>query len=95
MSEKSVLIIAKMSAKPGKGDELFAALNRCVAPSRQEAGNVHYDLYRSTENPDNFLFHETWKSMAAIDEHEAQPHFLQLVADVESLLATPPVVAKI
>ena len=95
MTEKSVLIIAKLSAHPGKGDELFTVLNRCVAPSRLESGNVHYDLYRSTENPDNFLFHETWQSHAAIAEHEAQPHFLQLIAEAGPLLAMPPVISKI
>jgi len=95
MSEKSVLIIATFSAKPGKGDALFDVLNPCVAPSRLEAGNVHYDLYRSVENPDAFLFHETWKSHAAIEEHEKQPHFLKLVAGVESLIAAPPVITKI
>lgn len=95
MTDKSVLIVATFAAKPGKGDALFEVLNRCVAPSRLEAGNVHYDLYRSVENPDAFLFHETWKSADAIVEHEKKPHFLALLAGVESLIAAPPAITKI
>lgn len=95
MTDKSVLIIATFSAKPGQGDALFDVLNPCVAPSREEAGNVHYDLYRSVENPDAFLFHETWKSHDAIAEHEKQPHFLTLIAGVAPLIAAPPVITKI
>lgn len=95
MTDKSVLIIATFTAKPGKGDALHEILNRCVVPSRKEAGNVHYDLYRSVENPDAFLFHETWKSADAIVEHEKQPHFLTLQNDVASLISAPPSVVKI
>ncbi|MBN1085810.1 antibiotic biosynthesis monooxygenase [Erwinia aphidicola] len=95
MSDKSILIVATFTAKAGKGDELFAVLNRCVAPSRLEEGNLHYDLYRSVENSDSFLFHETWKSAAAIELHESQPHFQALLAGVESLLAAPPMITKL
>lgn len=62
MSDKPVLIIATMIAHPGKGDALYKVLNQCVAPSRDEPGNMHYDLYRSVENSDQFLFHESWKT---------------------------------
>lgn len=94
MSDKTVLIVATFTAKTGKGDELLAVLNPCVTASRAEEGNVHYDLYRSTENSDSFLVHETWKSAAAIELHESQPHFKALLAGVESLLAAPPAIAK-
>ncbi|AUX72786.1 putative quinol monooxygenase [Erwinia pyrifoliae] len=94
MSDKSVLIIATMTAHPGKGDALFDVLNHCVAPSRFEQGNIHYDLYRSAENSDRFLFHETWKNASAVDHHEAQPHFKKLLAAAGPLLAEPPVINK-
>lgn len=95
MSDKSVLIIATIIAQPGKGDALHQVLSRCVPPSRLEQGNVHYDLYRSVENSDRFLFHETWKNAASVDLHEAQPHFRTLLAEAGPLLAEPPVINKI
>lgn len=95
MSDRPILIIASMIAKPGKGDELYEVLHRCVPPSRLEQGNVHYDLYRSVENSDSFLFHETWKNAAAVDLHEAQPHFLTLLKEAGPLLAEAPLINKI
>lgn len=95
MSDTPILIVATFAAATGKGNALYEVLNRCVAPSRLEEGNVHYDLYRSVENSDLFLFHETWKSAAAIELHETQPHFKALLAGVDGLLAEPPVITKI
>ncbi|CBJ46493.1 antibiotic biosynthesis monooxygenase [Erwinia amylovora] len=95
MSDKPVLIIATMIAHPGKGDALYKVLNQCVAPSRDEPGNMHYDLYRSVENSDQFLFHESWKNASAVEQHEAQPHFKTLLAEAGPLLAKPPVINKI
>jgi len=94
MSDKSIMVVATFAAATGKGNELYDVLNRCVAPSRLEEGNVHYDLYRSVENSDLFLFHETWKSADAIELHESQPHFQALLAGVKDLLAAQPVITK-
>lgn len=95
MSDTPILIVATFAAATGKGNALYEVLNRCVAPSRLEEGNVHYDLYRSVENSDLFLFHETWKNAAAIELHETQPHFKALLAGVKDLLAAPPVITKV
>ncbi|MEJ5078122.1 putative quinol monooxygenase [Erwinia sp. MYb535] len=54
MSDTPILIVATFAAATGKGNALYEVLNRCVAPSRLEEGNVHYDLYRSVENSDLF-----------------------------------------
>ncbi|WP_034914995.1 MULTISPECIES: putative quinol monooxygenase [Erwinia] len=95
MSNKSVLIVAKFTAKPGKADELKKVLNHAVKPSRAEAGCLHYDLYRSVEDGNVFLFHEGWENGAAVENHEQQPHFKTLIEQAEPLLSAPPDVNKI
>ncbi|MCU5775622.1 antibiotic biosynthesis monooxygenase [Erwiniaceae bacterium BAC15a-03b] len=90
MSSKSLMIVAKFVAQPGKADELKKVLNACVAPSRAEAGCIHYDLYRSVEDGNVFLFHETWQDEAAIALHNEQPHFKKLLAGSEGLIKQPP-----
>lgn len=95
MTDKSILIVAKFTARPGKADELKKVLNNGVKPARAEAGCLHYDLYRSVEDGNVFLFHETWKNAEAVDIHGTQPHFKTLMADAEPLLAQPPEVHKI
>ncbi|KOC90251.1 putative quinol monooxygenase [Winslowiella iniecta] len=94
MSNNSLMIVAKFVAQPGKADELKKVLSACIAPSRAEAGCVHYDLYRSVEDGNVFLFHETWQDEAAIAEHSEQPHFKKLLAGCENLLKSPPEIIK-
>ncbi len=95
MTDKTILTIATFTAKPGKSEELYQVLQRCIAPTRAEDGNVHYDLYRSVEDQHQFLFHETWKNAAAIAFHSKQPHFLALLAGVENLLTEAPSITQI
>lgn len=95
MSDKNILIVAKFTAKPGKADELKKVLVQGVKPARAEAGCLHYDLYRSVEDGNVFLFHETWQNKEAVAQHGEQPHFKTLMADAQPLLSQPPVIQKV
>lgn len=79
-----------MKAKPGQEAALGQALRGLVAPSRQDAGCLNYDLHQSTDNPALFLFHENWTSKAQLDAHLAQPHLQAFLAQAGALLAEPP-----
>lgn len=95
MTDKNILIVAKFTAKPGKADELKKVLVQGVKPARAEAGCLHYDLYRSVEDGNVFLFHETWKDEEAVALHGEQPHFKTLMADAQALISQPPYVKKV
>lgn len=94
MSDKPVVIVAKFMAQPGKADELKKVLSACVPGSRAEEGNVHYDLYRSVEDGNVFLFHESWKSQQAIDSHGEQPHFKTLLERSAHLIQQQPQITQ-
>lgn len=94
MSDKHVRIVAKFTARAGKADELKKVLNAGVKPARAEEGCIHYGLYRSVEDGNVFLFHETWQDAQAVETHGNQPHFKTLMADAEPLVAQPPEVLK-
>lgn len=94
MTDKNIPIVAKFTASPGKADELKKVLNNGVKPARAEAGCLHYDLYRSVEDGNVFLFHETWRNEQAVEIHGGQPHFKTMMADAEPLLAQPPEIHK-
>ncbi len=57
----------------GQGDELQQHLLSLTAPTRAEAGNLRYELYRSVEHPDEFLRHEIWRDRAALEAHKQTP----------------------
>ena len=79
-------VIAYMRAAPGKRDELRAALEALIEPTRQEKGYVNYDLHQSIEDPDRFFFYENWESGEDLDAHLAAPHLVDFAARIPDLL---------
>jgi quinol monooxygenase YgiN len=55
-------VIAIMRAAPGKHQELKAALEALIEPTKQEDGYVNYDLHQDVNDPDFFTFYENWVS---------------------------------
>ena len=79
-------VIAYMRAKPGREQELRAALEALVEPTSQEAGYVNYDLHQSVEDPAFFAFYENWESPEHLDAHLAAPHLARFVGVMGDLL---------
>ncbi len=59
--------------------------NELVIKSRNDKGNIAYDLFRSSTDGRVFMFCETWASQAELDEHAASVHFTQIVPMLESM----------
>lgn len=87
---KTLTVVATFAAKPGKEAELRAALTGLLAPTRQEAGCLNYDLHQATERPATFLFHENWTSKAHLDVHLQSAHVQAVLARLGELCVAPP-----
>lgn len=74
-----IRIVAEMLFKPGKKEELKEALEKLVAGSRAESGNISYELLESLDNPNHVFVVENWASQTAIDEHNQTPHFQEFM----------------
>ena len=84
-------VVAKLSAKPGKGDELAGILAEQVAAVRRaEPDCLVYRLHRSKKDPDRFLFYEQSRSDAAFDLHRKAPHLAAFRDRRDPLVAGPP-----
>ena len=79
-------VIAYMRAAPGKRDDLRAALEALIEPTRREAGYVNYDLHQGVEDPDMFFFYENWESGQHLDAHLAAPHLVEFAVRIPELL---------
>ena len=90
MSVKIVTIVATFQARPGKETELKNALISLVAPTRNEAGCLNYDLHVSPEDHAKFLFHENWTSRACLDAHLKSAHIAALLPRVDELCVAFP-----
>jgi quinol monooxygenase YgiN len=88
MPMAQVRLIARAVAKQGKQDELRKVLQRMLAPTHAEQGNVFYELFESHEGG-SFFFNELWQSQQALDQHAASPHFKKLKEEIRELLAEP------
>lgn len=78
-----IKIVATIVVKPEYRQALLEQFQALVLASRQEAGNVSYDLHEALDNADKLVFIEYWQSQAAIDEHNASVHFQAFVKAIE------------
>ena len=74
----SIQIVALVTVKPEYTEALAAQFKELVKASRAEEGNISYDLHQEIGKPNRFVFVESWKSQAAIDEHNASETFPKL-----------------
>jgi quinol monooxygenase YgiN len=78
--------IAFIRAKSGLSEDLGRRLLALVAPSRDEAGCINYDVHRSETDPDLWCVYENWCSAQDLAAHFDLPHMAAFVADVPSLV---------
>jgi len=90
LAENKLTVLATIIARPGKEAELRALLLSLLAPTRQEAGCLNYDLHVAPDQPGKFLFHENWESQAHLDAHLKTPHLTFALRRLDELAAEPP-----
>ena len=59
---------------PGGAADLEKHLLSLTAPTRAEAGNLGYDLYRSEREANRFVRIERWTGSEALEAHKAMPY---------------------
>lgn len=79
-------VIAQMRAKPGKEDELRAALEALIEPTTRDEGYINYDLHQNVDDPAVFFFYENWADRATHAAHMQAPHLQRFVAEHLGLL---------
>lgn len=73
-SPEQVTILAQFIAAPGRADVVRDALLQLVGPTREEPGNVSYDLHQLKNNPAAFYLLGNWTEQPALDAHLASAH---------------------
>ena len=91
-----VHVIAIITAKPGKREEVLKHFRANVPAVRAEKGCIEYGAAVDAEpappvqtkwGPDTFLVIEKWESLEALKAHAAAPHMGAYAAKVKDLLA--------
>jgi len=90
-------VVAVITAKPGKREEILQHFRANVPAVRAEQGCIEYGAAVDAENalpiqtkwgPDTFLVIEKWESMAALKAHAAAPHMAAYGAKTKELIAS-------
>jgi quinol monooxygenase YgiN len=90
-------VVAVITAKPGKREEILKHARANLAAVRAEKGCIEYGPVVDAENalpfqtklgPDTFMVVEKWESMNALKAHAAAPHMAAYGARTKELIAS-------
>jgi quinol monooxygenase YgiN len=69
----AITAFTRIHGLPGKEDDLKQHLLSLTGPTLVETGAFRYDLYQSTDKAYEFLRHEVWSSLDALEAHKKTP----------------------
>ena len=90
-------VLAVITAKPGKREEVLNHFRANVPAVRAENGCIEYGAAIDAEpalpiqtkyGPDTFVVAEKWESLDALKAHAAAPHMKEYGAKTKDLLAS-------
>ena len=86
----SIAIFTRLVAKPGRRDELLAALDELARSTRAEPGNEQFVCHPARDEADVVLGYELFADDAAIDAHRATDAVRIARERLDALLVQPP-----
>jgi quinol monooxygenase YgiN len=90
MPDKTVRVLARITARPDRIEELTSVLRCLVRETRKENGCISYQLLQNKAEPCDFTFVEEWESDSAIDTHFITAHMQAAFSKAAPLLAKEP-----
>ncbi len=82
-------VIVTMEVKEGKKQEALNTLIPLAELARKKQGNISYDIYSSTDNPNELVLDQLWSNKAAFDKHYNSPEASNSRHTLESLTVKP------
>ncbi|HWD09014.1 MAG TPA: antibiotic biosynthesis monooxygenase [Actinomycetota bacterium] len=83
------VVCVRIQVVPGREDDFIAASQANAAGTRQEPGNVRWDLLRHRAEPDRFALYEAYREEADFTAHQQTEHYLKWKEQVAPMMAVP------
>lgn len=80
-------IVCRVVVKEGQEAAFIDVAKTLVDATRQETGNISYNLYQSPFSPQSFIFYEEYKDEAAFNVHANSEHFKAFANAIPDMLA--------
>ncbi|AIY06264.1 putative cytoplasmic protein [Planococcus sp. PAMC 21323] len=84
-----IIIHANLQVQPAQEQAFLAAAKAVIEGSRQETGNISYDLKKSTDQEQHYTMVEVWKDAEAVQAHNTSEHFQAFVQQAPAFMAAP------
>lgn len=86
---ENLIVVAYLTAKPGKEAVARKNIRALLAPTRAEKGCIVYDLHEMHSEPAKFMFYEIWKSAEHLNAHAKSKHLAAFRKISPDFLAGP------
>jgi quinol monooxygenase YgiN len=83
--DRPTKIMAILSARPGKAEALLDLLHAMRPQCHAEPGNLRWDIWRDSADPERFVLDELYVDAAAAAAHRQTPHFQDYAGRVNDL----------
>lgn len=90
----SVKLVAILTARAGRADDLYALLTGMAPHCRAEPGNLRWDIWEHTAEPGRFVLDELYADAAAVAAHRETAHFKDYLARIGDLAERTPLELK-
>ncbi len=85
-----IVVRFKVQCKPEKTEQVMAAFEDVIVPSRAVDGVISFDIARDLANPDSFIAIEVFEDQAALERQESLPEVGKTLAVLQESLAAEP-----
>jgi quinol monooxygenase YgiN len=86
----SIIVTARIQARPGARADLGRLLLEVRDASRAEEGCESYGYFAALDDPDAIVAVEEWRDQDALTAHFGTPHVARLMQEAPGLLAAAP-----
>ena len=83
------VVSVTVHVKPDLVEPFIDATLENARQSRQEAGNVRFDVLRAEDDPTRFLLYEAYHAKEDFTSHQQTPHYLKWKQSVADWMAKP------
>lgn len=81
---QDIALFSTIALSPAAYETFVPVMEANVRASRQEPGNVSFEVFRPEDGTPTLLLFERWKDQAAIDTHMQQPNLKAVIEAVQS-----------
>lgn len=83
------VVSVTVHVKPDQVDAFIEATLDNARNTRQEPGNVRFDVSQKEDEPTRFLLYEVYESPEGFKAHQQTEHYLRWKAGVADMMAQP------